>query len=215
MMVYWLHSSSLLILPPHPPSSSSLLILPPPSSLCGGLVRIDRSDPCLQPAGRDVCRRFLCYSFAYSLRTLCTLSVHNSCILSVHFYTVANAALILYPDHSTSSSHVACAWGYCYIHSTMFSFWRIYYSHYVLCENDTGIFKLPLNRVTLLFLFHLHSTWVKHWAAFIYFTVGAFSQAEALFYESECSPGEVSRAVTWPSHNHHMAFTWPSCDHHM
>ena len=39
----------------------------------------------------------LCKTFAYSLRTLCTLSVHNSCIPSVHFYTVANAALSLVP----------------------------------------------------------------------------------------------------------------------
>ena len=74
MMVHWLHSSSLL---PHPPSSQQLHV-----PLCGGLVRIDRSDPCLQPAGRDVCRRFLCYS------------LQNFCVLSAHYLYITLAYLL-------------------------------------------------------------------------------------------------------------------------
>ena len=48
---------------------------------------------------------------------------------------------------------------------------------------------------------------VKQRAAFIYFSVGAFSQAEALFLESGCDPREVGCARCL-SHECHMTVTY-------
>lgn len=52
---------------------------------------------------------------------------------------------------------------------------------------------------------------VKQRAAFIYFSVGAFSQAEALFLESGCDPREVGCAhCRLILHDCHMTVTWQS-----
>lgn len=87
MMVHWLHSSSLL---PHPPSSQQLHV-----PQCGGLVRIDRSDPCLQPAGRGVQEIPLLLS-AKLLRTLCVLSAHYLCITLAYLLYTSTQWLMLH-----------------------------------------------------------------------------------------------------------------------
>ncbi len=51
----------------------------------------------------------------------------------------------------------------------------------------------PLCHLEAIFYFQYVSE-VKQRAAFIYFSMGAFSQAEVLFQESGCDPREVSHA---------------------